>query len=229
MPKRIAPLLAATALAIACARPVAMAPAGLEWLKGDKDIPVVYRTTKPPWVDCPGNFGVDTWKKDAELWETVQEQRTESLRKAPPVDPALATADRFVLLARATPSLPALRGRPLPTETADAEALSKRFGTTPVLVLETTRWVLVGCFFTYQPWYNVRATLLETWSGNVLWRDACGGLYPPDLTADASPAELEANGKALYSALLQARAGRCASELMTRLALDMAAVGGGGR
>jgi hypothetical protein len=59
-------------------------------------------------------------------------------------------------------------------EGADARSLAKTFGSAPILVFETTRWVLVGCWFTYEPWFNVRATLLDLGSGRVLWRDSCG-------------------------------------------------------
>lgn len=226
MPSRIASLIPVAVVAASCARPVPIAPSALERLRGSEEIPVLYRTPEGPWVDCPGNLGVDTWKKQAELWESVQAGRTASLRKAPPLDPAGATADRFLLLSRAAQGLPPFRDRPLPAESVDAQALSRRFGATPVLVLETTRWVLVGCFYTYQPWYNVRATLLEPSTGQVLWRDACGGEYPPPPRTDATPAELEANGKALYAELLEARAGRCAGELIARFEQGMKAAGG---
>jgi len=212
---------------LACSHSVPMAPASLELLKANPDIPVVYRTTAGPWVDCPGNFGVDTWKRDAQLWESVQEQRTAGLRNAPPVDPARATADRFLLLSRAQSGLPTFRDRLLPAESADLGSLSRRFGTTPVLVLETTRWVLVGCFYSYQPWFNVRATLLETSSGNVLWRDACDGLYPPNLRAEVPLGDLEANGGALYAQLLEARASGCAGELLARFEGGMRSAAGG--
>lgn len=212
-------------LALACARSAPAVHGPIE-LAANEDIPVLFRTPQTPYVDCPGDFGVDTWKREAELWESVQAQRTASLRKSPPVDPAGATADRFLLLARASQGLPAFREGPLPAGSGDPRALSSRFGSTPVLLLETTRWVLVGCFFTYQPWYNVRATLLEPTSGRVLWRDTCGGLYPPaDLRADATPAELEANGKELYAQMMGARAGRCAGELLARFEQGLRAGG----
>jgi hypothetical protein len=226
MATRISSLLVPALLGLGCARSVPMGSAGLDWVRSDQEIAVVYRVSASPWVDCPGNFGVDTWKKEAELWESVQAQRTESLRTAPPVDPAQATADRFLLLSRATPGLPVFGERPLAAESVEPGALSRRFGPKPILVLEATRWVLVGCFYLYQPWYNVRATLLETASGRVLWRDACGGLYPPDASAESSPAELEADGKALYSRAMEARAGQCASELLARLEQGVRAAGG---
>ncbi len=228
MRTRLAPLFAFAVLGIGCARSVPMTSSAFGSLQGGGEIPVVYRTPRAAWVDCPGNFGVDTWKKDASLWESVQAQRTASLRKSPPVDPAGATADRFLLLARAVPGHPSFRDRPLPAETVDPQALSSRFGASPVLVFETTRWVLVGCFFTYQPWYDVRATLLDPSSGHVLWRDACGGMYPPEPRADATPDELEANGKALYAHMMEARAGSCASALLARFDDGLRAAGGGG-
>src|SRR5690242_16125278 len=120
----LASLLAVTLAALACARSVSLAPSSLEQLAAGEDIPVLFRTPSGPWVDCPGNFGVETWKNSAELWESIQAQRTATLRASPPVDPAGATADRFVLLARAAQGLPAFRAGPLPAGTADPQALS---------------------------------------------------------------------------------------------------------
>jgi hypothetical protein len=152
-------------------------------------------------------------RSSGSLWEQVQEQRTESLRKAPPSDPAGETAAGFVALSlEASPPVP-FRENSVPLDSVNQRTLETRFGDSPVLVFETTRWLLVGCFYDYEPWFNVRATLLEPASGKVLWRETCGGLYPPDPFSEASPAELEANGKALYRRLLDARADRCARDL----------------
>ncbi len=219
MGKRIAALLAATALANGCARSVPLARRELEWLRTISEIPVVYRTSPSPWVDCPGDTGPRAWSRDGNsstIWDQFQNQRTASLRSAPPTDPARATGDRFLSLLHAAPNPLPVRERPLPAESVDLQTLSRQFGSAPVLVFETTRWVLAGCWYSYQPWFQVRATLLDLASGRVVWRDSCCGLFPPDQSREATPSELEANGKALYARMIEERAGRCASELFTR-------------
>ena len=152
------------------------------------------------------------------LWEDVQDQRTKSLRGAPPRDPARATADDFLSLSRAEGAPIRFSESAAPVDRIDRRAIERRFGASTVLVFEATRWVLVGCFFTYQPWFNVRATLVDQTSGRVLWRETCGGAYPPGPWGEASPADLEANGKALYAHMIEARAERCAKELFESFA-----------
>lgn len=248
MSKLIAALLAAIAIGIGCAPTVTLAPGDLERLRAGSGTPVVHLVSRAPGVDCPGDWGEQTWSAPGgglgmesrppstlrlagyrpatrnpvrlagSLWEDVQDQRTESLRKAPPRDPARATGDSFLSLSQRAPHPAPFRETVTPVESVDRRALEKQFGAPPVLFFETTRWVLVGCFDSYQPWFSVRATLLDLGSGKVLWREACGGLYPPDPFAQASPAELEANGKALYARMLDVRAERCARELFNSFA-----------
>ena len=243
MSKLFAALLVATAIDFGCASSVSLMPGDLERLRASSGVPVVHLVSRTPWVDCPGDWGERTWSAPdgglgmesrppstlllagyspptrktvtlaGTLWEDFQEQRTQSLRKAPPRDPARATGDDFLSLSLSAPRPVPFRESAVPVESVDRRALERRFGGSPVLVFETTRWVLVGCFYTYQPWFNVRVTLLELESGKVLWRETCGGLYPPDPFAEASAAALEANGKALYARMLDARAERCAKEL----------------
>jgi hypothetical protein len=243
MSKLLAALLAATAVDVGCAPSVSLAPGDLERLRAGSGTPVVHLVSRAPQVDCPGDWGEQTWsapggglgmesrppstlrlaeyspaaRKPVRLagsvWQDVQDQRTGSLRRAPPRDPARATGDGFLSLSQKPPRPAPFPETAVPVESVDRRALEGRFGASPVLVFETTRWVLVGCFDTYQPWFSVRATLLDLASGKVLWREACGGLYPPDPSAQASPAELEANGKALYARMLDVRAEHCAKEL----------------
>jgi hypothetical protein len=243
MSKLMGALLAA-ATGICCAPSVHLTKADLDAFRAGAGLPVVHRASAAPVVDCPGDWGEQTWRGSVgmdwpppstgpiagdaplvrlastggSLWEQVQRQRTESLRKAPPRDPAGATAAGFVALSLgASPAVP-FREEALPIESVNPRALEARYGASPVLLFETTRWVLVGCFYEYEPWFNVRATLLDPASGKVLWRETCGGLYPPGPFSEASPAELEANGKALYGSLLDARADRCARQLFQSFA-----------
>ncbi len=221
-------------------------------LREGSDIPVVYRRSPGPWVDCPGDEGEHVWVFGGvavgwrppaswdegrpaiataaassanpgvllagNVWQDFQDEWTASLREAPPDDPARATAAGFLALSLAAPGPVPLRQSPVPVERADPPALAGTFGDGPVLVFETTRWVLVGCWFTYKIWFVVRATLLDAGSGRVLWRDACGGVYPPPSSPEASPSELEARGKALYAGRIEARAGQCARWLYGRFA-----------
>ncbi len=246
MPSRIPALLVVATMGSGCARGVPLSRGDLDRLAAVPEIPVLYRMSPSPSVDCPGDEGEKAWSSPdhaflqspprpttlaredepggrglvrpaGTTWEDVQSQRTESLRRAPPGDPARATADSFLSLSHGAAHLMPFRESALPVESADPPVLTRRFGSGPALVFEATRWVLVGCWYTYQPWFNVRATLVELGSGKVLWRDACGRLYPPDLLNDASPGELEANGKALYSGMIEARARRCAGKLFSSL------------
>jgi hypothetical protein len=230
-----------------CGGSVSLARTDLERLRTSSEIPVVYQISSNPWIDCNSDLPDAIWTgpgsalepsprplmlaseggeaadilkvatSSGEAWENFELQRTAALRAAPPTDPTRATVARFLLLAHQPPEPLPLRGDALSVKSVDPEALSGRFGPVPVLVFETTRWVLAGCWYTYQPWFNVRATLLDLRSGKVLWRHACGGLFPPDSSQEASPSELEANGKALYARLTKDRAERCAEELFSGL------------
>ncbi len=218
--------MAAVGLAAGCAHAISPTRSDLERLRTSPDIPVVYRPSTSPWVDCSGDIAASTWSRgggpSSIVWDQYQNQRTASLRRAPPIDPARATGDRFLALLRAAPSPLPFRESAPPAESTDSGALAKRFGPAPVLVFETTRWVLAGCWHTYQPWFNVRATLLDG-SGKVVWRDTCRGLYPPDSSGEASPTELEANGGALYARAIEERAGRCAEELFANFERELPA------
>ncbi len=160
------------------------------------------------------------------VWESYEREWTRQLSDHPPRDPAQATSGDFLVLARgaASPLRFAERARRL--ESAAPSALAAAYGPGPVLVFETTRFVLAGCWFTYQPWFNVRASIVDAGSGRVLWRDACGGLYPPALGSPQdsySREQLEANGSALYARLLDERARSCARDLLSRFERSAAA------
>ncbi len=156
------------------------------------------------------------------VWDEFQMQRTEELRRKPPRAPALATATAFAKLARAGSAPRTLRQGAGDAEVALApDAGAARESDGPTLFFEISRWVLVGCWEAYQPWFNVRATLVEPGSAGtkarVLWRAACGGTYPQDILADASPEALLEDGAKLYARKLDERAESCAKELFAAL------------
>jgi hypothetical protein len=230
--------LPSVALLVACASaPAPIQEFDLARLQGSPEIPVVHRASPAPVVDCPGNEGERIWTlpgterdrppplvlpasaQGGNIWQQFSNQYTESLRRSPPADPAGATGGAFAAAAAGTPAQLPFQPVAAPIDSAAADALLARFGGAPVLLFETTRFVLVGCFYKYQPWFSVRATLLDP-SGAVLWRDACGGLYPPIDYAASAP-DLEANGKELYTRLLDYRARGCAQDLVKSFARSM--------
>ena len=145
-----------------------------------------------------------------DIWQDIQDDWTKSLQ-VPPDDPARATARDFLALAgRTGPRLP-FQGEAVEVVKGSPQTLSERFGSTPVLVFRTSEWLLVGCFFTYSPWFNVQAALVDPGSGRVLWRDTCDGGFPK--TWDQSPSSLDANGRALYVRIIDDRADQCSREL----------------
>jgi hypothetical protein len=193
-----------------------------------RTVPAVWQPRRggPDAAGIPGLRLADTF------WRNYQDWFTAGLRP-PPLDPARATADAFLARSRAGGSR-----LPLAESVQAAEGASswlpKRFGSGPVLLFAAPRWVLVGCFHSYKPWFTARASLVDAASGRVLWRDGCGGVFPPAAEGEpAAPAELLANGAAHYRSAIEKRAGDCAAELLASLerALDRAggAPEGGGR
>ncbi len=148
------------------------------------------------------------------IWEQIQDQRTLRLRQAPPVDPAGATAERFLALSSQGTAPAPFSEHAVPLQGEGPGALARQLGPGPVLVFRTLRWDLVGCFYTYVPWFAVRATVFDPASGKVLWRDSCNDGYPPDEREGASVPELEAAGKALFARLTETRAQECAAKLL---------------
>jgi hypothetical protein len=149
-------------------------------------------------------------------WATIEDQWTESLQK-PPVDPAQATAAHILSQARDV-ALPVHFAEPVEeVRRVDRASLRDRFPGSPVLVVEAVRWVLVGCFFTYQPWFDVQATLFRPSTAEILWRDSCGGTYPDGSPTPASRDELEASGRRLYARVIEDRAAACALQLVASL------------
>jgi len=216
MARSVSPLVLSALLAASCAPAVPLSRDESARLSTAPPIPVLHVRSAPPWVDCPNDEGQKVWEHPG-IWNSIQEQWTLSLQ-TPPVDPAGATAAQLLSLAGAGHlSLP-LAGPPEEVLRLDPAALRIRFGASPVLVVEAVRWVLVGCFFTYQPWFDVRATLVRPSTGEVLWRDTCGGTYPDGWPVRSSRDELEAGGQRLYARIIEERAAACATQLVTSLA-----------
>ena len=216
MARPLAPIILSALLAMSCVPAIPISRDESARLSIAPSIAVLYVRSAPPWVDCPNDEGQKVWAHPG-IWDSIQGQWTKSLQ-TPPVDPARATAARLPSLARAAPlSLP-LADPAEEVRRLDPAALRSRFGDSPVLVVEAVRWVLAGCFFTYQPWFDVRATLFRPSTGEVLWRDACGGTYPGGWPVPASRDELEAGGGTLYARILEERAAACAKELVASLA-----------
>lgn len=239
----VAPVLLAI-LGAACAGSVPIARDEAARLSAAAPVPVLWVRTPAPWVDCPADEGKKTWEMPGSAdrrpgppidlasssgmpaaasstapggtWDTIQDQWTQSL-KVPPVDPAAATAARIVERARAS-SPPIALADPLEAPASpDAAALVSPIGATPVLVVRSPRFVLVGCYFTYRPWFTVRAVLVRPATGEVLWRDTCGGTYPDGVAPPASREDLEAAGRWLYASILAERADACGASLLRSL------------
>ena len=216
MARSASPLVLSALLAASCAPAVPLSRYESARLSTAPPIPVLHVRSAPPWVDCPNDEGQKVWEHPG-IWKSIQEQWTLSLR-TPPVDPASATAVQILARAGAAHLSIPLAERAEELRRLDPAALRSRFESSPVLVVEAVRWVLVGCFFTYQPWFQVRATLLRPSTGEVLWRDSCGGTYPGGSPVPASRDELEAGGRWLYTRIIEERAASCAAQLVTSLA-----------
>jgi len=195
---------------VGCRGPVALAHADRAQLEALPAIPVVYRRSPAPGVDCSMDVNYET-----DVSCQIADQITASLRDSSPVDPAQATAVSFLDLIRDEQQRPRFGGKVHLAHRADLLAERGRTGLAPVLLFETTRWSLVGSFYSYRPSIIVRATLLNRSNGTVLWRDACANLIPPpSWRKEATVAELSANGKALYRSMIDDEARRCAGELL---------------
>lgn len=245
MARSLSPLGLSLLLASACSPAVPLSRDEATRLSAAPPVSVLYVRSASPWVDCQNDEGQKVWEYPGTasrgdgggsfpvllasgrvappfvpaggLWDSIQNQWTESLR-TPPVDPASATAAQILARARAAHLSIPLAERAEELRRLDPAALRSRFESSPVLVVEAVRWVLVGCFFTYQPWFQVRATLLRPSTGEVLWRDSCGGTYPGGSPVPASRDELEAGGRWLYTRIIEERAASCAAQLVTSLA-----------
>jgi hypothetical protein len=248
-PLLLAVLIAAlpALLGTACAGAVPIARDEAARLSAPAAIPVLWVRTPAPWVDCPADEGKKTWEMPGSAdrrgalpvelaaapapvatssapggtWETIQDQWTRSLQ-VPPVDPAAATAERLVARARAASPSIALADPVQAPASPDPAALAARFGASPVIVVRSPRFVLVGCYFTYRPWFTARAVLVRPATGEVLWRDDCGGTYPDGEAPPASRDDLEASGRWLYASILADRADACGARLVRSLGGDAA-------
>jgi hypothetical protein len=237
-------LLLAAALGAGCAPTPTLTRADAEGLQARAEIPVAWVKSGRPWVDCPTNEGQKTWELPARApapgapppvqraafttavpvvpaaggtWESYQEQWTRPLAK-PPLDPALATARAFLDRNRKDTAPLPLSASPVELESADPAALARRMEGAPVLVFQAVRFTLLGCYFTYQPWFITRATLVDTSTGRILWKDECfrtdyRAEWPPFSTRD----DLLARGSERYLWFIEQRADRCADELMQTL------------
>jgi hypothetical protein len=209
------------AVGAACASHVAMAPGAGDRLRSAGPTPVVYVSAPAPYAECsPGDPDrLFTYGSAGSVypWDEFRAAVTAPLRAHPPDDPARATRQALLDWFTARDRSPPLRDGGAPVESAGASDLQRRFGPVPVLVLETTRFVLLGCYYAYHPWFNVRATLVDARDGTVLWRDGCGRRYPRDRRSGASPSDLLAAGEALYARMIEARAGECAAELVSAM------------
>ena len=227
-------------LAAGCASTIPLAPADRAALRQRPAVPVAWVPSGEPWVDCPGDEGRKTWEYPASdaadprtggglrragwgagpipvipaggTWDTIVEQWTRPLR-VPPVDPALATARSFLSRRRSASDPVEWSATPVEVPTRSLAGLRSRFPEGPVLVFRAVDWELVGCYFTFRPWFEVRATLVDTSTGRVLWRAECDEAFPGDLPPEARTSEMEANGRALYRRFLETRAEQCAGTL----------------
>ncbi len=237
---------AAFALVLAgCAGAVALAPGEASRLAAGPEIPTAFLASAGPTVDCPTDEGVRVWTYSGssletppglpelgaadgpapavipvlmggDIWSDFEENWTQQLRQAYPVDPAQATAAEFADAAHAAARPFPVAAEPVKIADAGRGTLSSRFGGSPVLVFETSRWSLVGCWYDYVPWFDVRASLVDPASGRVLWRDTCSTLYPPDSIAAASREKLREDGQALYARQTRDRSRSCAASLLRK-------------
>jgi hypothetical protein len=229
-------------LSTSCAPSVAISPGEAERLARAPAIPVLQVRTRAPWVDCPNDEGMKIWEypgtwrsapeapvrlasagsalpivRASGTWDTFQDQWTRTLQ-TPPVDPAAVTAAYLIDRVRDAPRPIPLAERGETIASVDRAELTRRFGASPVLIVEAPRFVLVGCFISYQPWFDARATLLRPETGEVLWRASCGGTYPGPTPYPLTRDQLEANGRLLYASRIGERAEICATKMAASLA-----------
>ncbi len=241
MPRRPVVLAVLAGGLSACLSTVPLAPADAARLGGSPPIPVAWIESPAPAVYCPADEGQKVWEYPSSrlettpsgvpvvrvsagagwpapggAWQTIQDQWTRSIQ-VPPVDPAAATARAFVEGQGAAPGGPTWSREVVEVRSARPRDLERWSRSAAVLVFEVVRWDLVGCFFEYKPWFDVRATLVDTASGRVEWRDQCGEGPPDRWPKGAAPAELSANDGALYARIIEARATQCANTLGARL------------
>jgi hypothetical protein len=219
---RLAVMSVAT-LAAGCASSVALSPRALERVHQAARIPVAYATSPAPYVDCaPGDPDrlESGGRRGAYPWYEFAVAITASVRAGPPDDPARATRAAFLARFTGREGLTLERDDAPPRPGAGAREIAHARGPGPVLVFETTRFALRGCYLTFRLWFEVRATLVDGRDGAVLWREACDRRAAPDGRDGATPHELLAAGKALYARAMQARAEECAAELIAKFEHD---------
>jgi hypothetical protein len=191
---------------------------------GVPDLRAVPAVWQPP-GGGPDAAGIPGLRLADTSWRNFQDWFTAGLRP-PPLDPARATAEAFLARSRAVGSRLPLAESVQAAEGASSR-LATRFGSGPVLLFAAPRWVLVGCFHSYKPWFSARASLVDVATGRVMWRDGCGGVFPPAAEGEpAGPAELLADGAARYRSAIEKRAGDCAAALLPSLERALGRAGG---
>ncbi len=239
---RLATLLPLAALlaAAGCASSVSLSRADEAMLASLPSVPVLYVRASPPWVDCATDEGQKVWEYPGSgwegdvapplrlarsgppvvgagnIWQAIEDQWTEPLR-SPPVDPAWATATAVVERAREA-GVPLPFTAPREIHDATPATLRSEGGGGPVLVVEIPRFVLAGCFFTYQPWFTARASIVRTGDGTAAWRASCEGTVPdPSRPTPATRDELTAGDGVRYRRVIEERAAGCAAVLVRAL------------
>jgi hypothetical protein len=230
--------------ATACAPAIALDHGDAERMRSASSIRVAWVAAGGADVECPSDEGVKTWEYPGSRWEApaapgfppVREARTtpsgapvllasggtwesivgqwtESIRH-PPVDPAEATARAFLADARGRAGGAAWAGPPVEIRSPSSP---RPAGADLVVVVEARRFVLLGCYFRFSPWFDVRATLVDPSTGRALWRASCREDVPPGAGPERWPSELAADGGALYAREIEARAATCAAHLSRAL------------
>lgn len=200
----LAALTGAVLSSAACAPPVALPREDVPRLRDAKGITVDYDASPTPYVACWALFADDEYACQ------VEDQITARVRSSFPIDPARATAERFVAFVRSVRT--GLRFQDVPPGRGAQPERSEGSGIMPVLTFEALHWSLVGGHYSYRPSFAIRATLVERPGGRVLWRSTCREDAPQG--RGASPAELSAHGGALYARMIAGQADRCAKELL---------------
>lgn len=245
MSSRSGSVFLAAVVATACASAIPLDVASAGRLRSASSIAVAWVASGEPRVECPSDEGVKTWefpgsrleppagpagpvrlvsfatpaawpalRAPGGTWATIVGEWTESLR-VPPVDPALATARAFLRYERARPG--GLAWGAAPVQARDVGSPVSGSKADLVLLVEARRFSLLGCYFRFSPWFDARATLLDTSTDRVLWRDACDDDVGPGAGPEAWPSDLTADGGALYARTIEARAEACAGHLSRAL------------
>ena len=135
-------------------------------------------------------------------------------------DPALRLRDRLISALATDLGIRGFDVAPEPLENDDFDTVRARFPRRVVLDFKTTLWTLFpskGIAFSsdYMVLYGVRARLLRTEDGKIMWEGQCQ--TERNQSADRSWDDLTANGAALLKARLYEIADACAERLRAQL------------